>query len=127
MGVWFCEPRLLPGERQLLRAIANHLAARTRGGGIRMVGGRLVVTDRRVLFEPNRLDRITGAVSWTADLNEIRRVVLRPGGKEGFRTYGPAGARRHVLVETAGAGGAAFGVRDPHGLFAALSASLRAG
>ena len=55
MGLWLRDPTIEPDERVLFRAASNHLIDRSRTSG-----GRIVVTDRRVLYEPNWLDHLTG-------------------------------------------------------------------
>ncbi|MFJ6200209.1 hypothetical protein [Micromonospora sp. NPDC092111] len=80
-----------PGEQRLHQAIANQLL-----GPSRTLGGRLVVTDSRVVFEPNRLDRLTGGRTWQTDAQAIRKVTETPGSKEAVRRYGPAGARPQI-------------------------------
>ena len=40
-----------------------------------MVGGRLLVTDRRLVFRPGLLDSMTGGQTWTLYFNEILEVV----------------------------------------------------
>ncbi len=54
MGFWVPSAALLPGERVVLQAAANHLPSK------RSVGGQVTVTNRRMLFIPNRLDGLTG-------------------------------------------------------------------
>jgi hypothetical protein len=48
-------------------------ANRTQNSG-RAVGGRLFLTDERILFEPHRLDARTGGKPWGAALTAIVRV-----------------------------------------------------
>ena len=47
----------------------------TRTQGTRVVGGRLLVTDRRLVFRPGLLDSMTGGQTWTLYFNEILEVV----------------------------------------------------
>lgn len=116
MGIWFVDPTLAPNEKSLYRVTANRLVTG------RSLGGKLVVTNRRVLFEPNRLDQLTGGKAWAADATAIQNVAIAPGGKEGIAQYGPAGARRHVVVTTAGVEAGVFVVRDPESLRSAIEA-----
>jgi hypothetical protein len=44
----------------------------------RAVGGRRFVTDKRLLFRPNRIDSITGGKLGTSDLGQIAGWVCLP-------------------------------------------------
>ncbi|MFY1583556.1 hypothetical protein ACN267_03530 [Micromonospora sp. WMMD734] len=120
MGIWFVDPQLNPGEQRLHQTIANQLL-----GPSRTLGGRLVVTDSRVVFEPNRLDRLTGGRTWQTDAQAIRKVTETPGGKEGVRRYGPAGARPQITVDLASGQAGVFVVKNREALTSAI-ASCRA-
>jgi len=54
------------------------------------VGGRLYLTDERLLFEPNRADAVGKGESWSTGLQAIREVGKEmPNGKRfegGLRT-----------------------------------------
>lgn len=94
MGSWIGEPALTFGEQILWRRLANR-----QQGPYRSMGGRLFVTDRRVIFLPNRVDKVTGGQSWSRDLTDIARVEVEP------RHYGipfvtkDVGLRRRLRVE----------------------------
>jgi hypothetical protein len=47
----------------------------TRTQGARVVGGRLLVTDRRLVFRPGLLDSMTGGQTWGLYFTEILEVV----------------------------------------------------
>jgi hypothetical protein len=66
VGSWFLgrEP-LLEGERLLWSCNANRVLAR------RAAGGRLFLTDKRVLFLPHRIDRLFGGRPWIRERAEI--------------------------------------------------------
>ena len=51
---WFNKPIIPADERILFEVPANHTQGR------RAVGGKMFVTDRRILFIPNRLDGVMG-------------------------------------------------------------------
>src|SRR4051794_21039109 len=97
MGIWFREPDITPDEQVIFRATANRLI-----NVAKMHGGRLVVTDRRVLFEPNRLDRMTGGKPWGVTSRTIREVISQPGGMEGVARFGLAGKRPHLVLTADG-------------------------
>jgi hypothetical protein len=82
---------LEPGETEVWRKRAN------RTQGWRALGGRIVLTDRRLLFEPHALDRNTGGRGLALPLAEIRGVSVAP------RTWHPlnGGMRKRLAVETA--------------------------
>ena len=68
---WFVKaPMLHPKEDVLI----DQLAARQVGW--RGIGGRLVVTDRRVVFTPNAVDRRTGGRSWECGLDSVRDITV---------------------------------------------------
>src|SRR5271156_4680585 len=70
MGLWVKRPVLRAGEKVSWRRGAN------RSQGNRVVGGRIFVTNQRLIFVPNRLDSITGGHHWSVLLNEIEDVRL---------------------------------------------------
>ena len=69
MGVWVRGPALEQAETVLWRRAANRTQSDRRA-----VGGRLFLTASRLLFEPNRLDAVTGGESWSTPLASIRSV-----------------------------------------------------
>ncbi|MEV0549605.1 hypothetical protein [Nocardia salmonicida] len=68
MGLWIGSPALNAAENVVWQKLAN----RTQGG--RAVGGRLHLTETRLLFVPNHLDAITGGKRWEARLTQLRAV-----------------------------------------------------
>ncbi len=65
--------RLAPGEREIVRTLANQTVSAWRA-----IGGELVVTDRRVMFRPNRVDRALGGRVWVVPLAELVDVAKKP-------------------------------------------------
>ena len=47
-------------------------------GPYRAIGGRLFLTDRRLIFVPNMVDLATGGRHWNRDLQDIARVGPEP-------------------------------------------------
>lgn len=58
-----------------------------RAQGSRAVGGRLFLTDERLLFQPNRVDAATKGLPWSTALAQIASVGIEP------RTLNPARSR----------------------------------
>lgn len=81
-----------PGEHVELERRANHSA------GSRAVGGKLTVTDRRIVFEPHGLDKALAGKSVQIPLAEVAAAGTQPRGLNPF-----SGALRERLrVETSG-------------------------
>jgi hypothetical protein len=68
LGIFVAKPYLESGERILFKPGAN------RSQGNRAIGGHLFVTNQRVIFVPNVVDRLTGAKQWACTLSEIDGV-----------------------------------------------------
>ncbi|MBW0275787.1 hypothetical protein ATM97_30745 [Nocardia sp. MH4] len=68
MGLWIGNPELGAAEKVIWQQLAN----RTQGG--RAVGGRLSLTDTRLLFVPNHLDALTGGKRWEIPLSRVRAI-----------------------------------------------------
>ncbi len=90
MGLWVAMPVVDVGE-----IVKRGLAANRDQNG-RAVGGRLFVTDKRLLFQPNRIDSVTGGKAWTCDLGEIAAVGASPRDGRPFS----GGLRTRLRVET---------------------------
>jgi ABC-type taurine transport system ATPase subunit len=94
--------RLEAGETIQLKRLAN----RTQGN--RAIGGRLVVTDRRLAFSPSSVERRLRAQDWQCLLAEVREVDTAK------RTADPlsGGLRRRVRVALTGNREELFVVND---------------
>jgi hypothetical protein len=68
-------PALEPNERE----IATYRANRTQGS--RAIGGHLLLTDRRVVFYPHKVDSATGARNWESALESISDVSMSDRGR----------------------------------------------
>lgn len=115
MGIWFRSAALQPGETVAFKAAANHLPNR------RSIGGQVTVTDRRLLFVPNRLDALTGGRTIDlarGDISDVR--VLQPGvralASRGLATL----LRPHVAIDWRG-NTTVLVVSDREALLAALA------
>ena len=49
--------------------------AANRSQGNRAIRGRLFVTNRRIVFAPSVVDRLTGAKSWSCGLSDTKGVA----------------------------------------------------
>ena len=81
-----------PGEEVEWRALANR-----RQGQNRAVGGRLIATNRRLLFQPHRLDSRFGGEAWSADISVVTEIGVGPRVfAEGFS----GGHRKRLSIST---------------------------
>jgi hypothetical protein len=90
MGIVFRSLHLMDSEKLLWEKFAN------RTQGRRSVGGRLYLTNTRLIFQPHRLDAALNGQSWIAPLNQIQEVVVEP--PDGGRFNG--GMRTRLLIRT---------------------------
>lgn len=94
MSGWVKEPDLTAGERVLWRRNANREQS-----PLRQVGGRLFLTNKRLVFAPNRFDERTGGERWDARLEDIADVSTHPA-RPTFPFLGlTARLRRRLQVE----------------------------
>ncbi len=82
MGVWLAAPKLAANETIQWQSSASRSITRWL-----TAGGRLFVTNERVLFQPNRFDKLTGKKSWECPLASVtglevidRDSAVAPGG-----------------------------------------------
>lgn len=66
MGFWLAQPRLEKDETIRWQSPAGRSLSRWITSG-----GRLIVTNRRVLFQPNRFDKLTGKTRWDCPLSSV--------------------------------------------------------
>jgi hypothetical protein len=84
MGLLNPRPKVEPGENVMWQSRANYVAGPyyTLYGFKAAAGGQLVVTDRRVFFEPSRADKAVGAKRWECSLADTNGVdVVGPDGE----------------------------------------------
>lgn len=94
MGSWIDEVELAPGEQLVWKRLANR-----QQGAYRVVGGRLILTNQRLVFTPHKLDGATGGESWSRDLGRISRVAIEPRHL-GLPLVTPnVGLRRRLRIE----------------------------
>jgi hypothetical protein len=68
MGLFVPRPKLENGEQLIFKFVANH------SRGNRAVGGRVFVTNRRLVFSPNIVDRMTLQKEWHWPSDAIEEV-----------------------------------------------------
>lgn len=90
LGLRVRQPELEPGEEIRWEARANRFQLK-----IRSVGGRLYLTDRRLIFAPNKFESRVGGKVWSDRLRDLEqafsdgsirtvRVVTRGGQGQRF-------------------------------------------
>jgi hypothetical protein len=92
MSLIFKKPRLDAGEQIRWSSSANRSE-----GSWYASGGRLMFTDRRVIFQPNRFDAAIGKGGWESALTDIERVT--ESERDPSRTLA-GGSRRRLSLET---------------------------
>lgn len=91
MGLWLAKPKLEADEVIRWQSSAGRSINRWITSG-----GRLTVTNRRVLFQPNRFDVATGKTAWECPLESV----------EGFEavdrdlTVPAGGTRKRLGIQT---------------------------
>lgn len=90
LGLRVREPEFEEGEKVHWEARANRFQQK-----IRSIGGRIYLTDRRLVFAPNKFEGNVGGHAWSAPLADLDRafvsgllrnvrVVMRDGEMERF-------------------------------------------
>ena len=98
MGVLNPSPKLESGEALLWKARANHVEGPgyTLYGMQAAAGGQLVVTDRRVFFQPSRADRAALAKPWGSPVKGVTGIEIVPPDSEIFA----GGMRERLGIRT---------------------------
>ena len=80
IGCWWtsCQ-KLMTGETVQWSCFANHTQSSRRA-----VGGRLYVTNYRLLFNPHIFDFILFGKKWNVHLKEVKSITKAAGGKNLF-------------------------------------------
>jgi hypothetical protein len=100
MGFWLANPKLEAGEAIRWESSAGRALNRWITSG-----GRLVVTNQRVLFQPNRFDAMIGRKPWGCRLAFVTGVqkverdlsVIAGGARERLRIQTRAGVEVFVV------------------------------
>lgn len=93
MGLWLAQPKLETNETIRWQAWANRSLNRWITSG-----GQLIVTNLRVLFQPNRFDRLTGKKMWECPLASITEL----GAVDRDPTVLAGGVRKRLKIKTPG-------------------------
>ncbi len=94
MGWWTPRPELEDGETVQWSSSANHEQSARR----RQVGGAISLTERRLIFVPNRFDAATGGESWSTNRADIQYVGELPRETSLRLGAGAAANRRRMQV-----------------------------
>lgn len=114
MGIWFQNVELVSGEQIRHEAAANSFRGR------RSVGGRITLTDQRLIFTPNRLDGLTGARRRAIQLDNIQHLRELKSGKQAYKQRGLAASVRPQIEISDGDSKLVFTVSDRDGLLRLL-------
>jgi hypothetical protein len=82
VGLWIAAPALQRDETVRYDAVASLFK------GKRRIGGRIVVTDQRFIFSPNRLDNLLGGSRIEFCLSALRDVRVISGGRAAMKKRG---------------------------------------
>jgi len=93
MGLWLKQPKLEEGEAIRWQAWANRSLNRWIAAG-----GMLVVTNRRVLFRPNRVEMAIGKKQWECPIASLAEVEV----VDRDFTVPAGGMRRRLGIRTSG-------------------------
>jgi hypothetical protein len=97
MGADRIQELLEPGESVTWSRRANRFQ------GSRGVGGRLVLTDRRLVFSPHRFDAALAGSVWQAAFDQVSSVGIEPRGSAHKALFG-GGLRKRLRVRTGDGG-----------------------
>ncbi len=91
MGVWIAKPKLGADERICWQSPAGRSLNRWITSG-----GTLVVTNRRLLFQPNRFDTFTGKSTWACPLDSATGIAV----VDRDPTVLSGGMRKRIEIQT---------------------------
>jgi hypothetical protein len=84
LGFGIATPKMQDGEEVLWSVRANMVQHR-----VRAVGGRLYLTDRRLVFGRSRIESALGGKEWSASLSDL--ISASSGGRRSIRIEGQDG------------------------------------
>lgn len=90
MGILNAQPKLEPGEALHWKARANHVDGPSYvfWGMTSSSSGQLVVTDRRVFYQPSRVDTLFRQKRWERPLDAVLDIeVVNRGSREGVDVF----------------------------------------
>jgi hypothetical protein len=92
IGLRVDAPEVEPDEQVVWEARANRFQAR-----VRSIGGRIYLTDRRLIFAPNRFERKVGGRAWGARLIDLECAFVK-GPMKTVRVVSGAGAEERFVI-----------------------------
>ncbi|MEX2107510.1 MAG: hypothetical protein WD827_01335 [Solirubrobacterales bacterium] len=90
MGILNARPKLEPGEELRWKALANHVdgPSYVLWGMTSSSSGQLVVTDRRVFYQPSRVDTLFRQKRWECPLDAAMGVeIVSRASREGIDMF----------------------------------------
>ena len=103
-GGWLTSQEALAGEEVAWSRAANRMQ------GSRAVGGKLFLTDQRILFCPHRVDGLLRGKPWSVDIGAVSEIGVEPKGSGKASKLG-GGLRDRLRIRTADAGEDLFVVK----------------
>jgi hypothetical protein len=94
MGWWISKPALSPGETVQWSRLAGRQQS-----ALRTNGGRLFLTSKRLIHQPNRVDAMTGGKQWSTPRWTIRTIDMQPRTKVMPFLGMAAGLRNRLRIE----------------------------
>src|SRR5436853_3642919 len=73
-GGWLTSQEARTGEEVVYSRLANRMQ------GSRAVGGKLFLTDQRILFCPHRIDGLLAGKQWSVETGDVAEVGVEPKG-----------------------------------------------
>jgi hypothetical protein len=98
MGILNASPKLEPGEALFWKAAANHVGGPSYAlwGMTSSSSGQLVVTDRRVFFQPSRVDTLFRQKRWECPFDAVMGIeIVNRTSRDGVDVF--AGELRNRL------------------------------
>lgn len=92
LGLSVDAPAFAPDEMVIWEARANRFQAR-----VRSIGGRIYLTDRQLVFAPNKLERKVAGQAWSAPLAELERAFVK-GPMKTVRILSHSGAEEKFVI-----------------------------
>ncbi len=89
---WLKSVEAEPDERVVWSQLANRVQSSHRA-----VGGKLFLTDRRLIFCPHWIDAVTGGRTWSLPLSDVGGVGIKPKGGDRFA----GGLRDRLRIDSA--------------------------
>ncbi|HEX4669608.1 MAG TPA: hypothetical protein VH275_06505 [Solirubrobacterales bacterium] len=97
LGLQVREPPFEEGEEVRWEARANRFQH-----GVRAIGGRIYLTDRRLVFAPNKFEEKVAGRAWSAQLADLDTTFVKGADKDRSRR---GERRREAAIRDLAAGG----------------------